>query len=109
MNYRKVDGRIVAELKTIVGAKHVWTDPEKMEPYSHDAVTGDKHISYPEAVVLPATTEEVAADGNVHADVLKEDLPQAEWDDKLPKLQDELYTFIYGLGGKLSGEHGIGF
>ncbi|HWQ61592.1 MAG TPA: FAD-binding oxidoreductase, partial [Negativicutes bacterium] len=61
MTYSKIDGRIVDELKGIVGAKYVWTDPEKMEPYSHDAVTGDKHVSYPEAVVLPATTEEVAA------------------------------------------------
>lgn len=67
-----------------------------MEPYSHDAVTGDKHISYPEAVVLPATTEEVAADGNVHADVLKEDMPQAEWDDKLPKLQESCIPLFTG-------------
>jgi len=49
-----------------------------------------------------------AADGNVHADILKEDMHQDEWDEKLPKLQEELYTFVYGLGGKLSGEHGVG-
>ena len=61
MAYNKVDERIIAELKKIVGEKYVWTDPEKLEPYSHDAVTGDKHIGYPEAVVLPATTAEIAA------------------------------------------------
>jgi glycolate oxidase len=61
MVYSKVDGRIVAELKNIVGGKYVWTDSEKMEPYSHDAVTGEEHVCYPDAVVLPATTEEVAA------------------------------------------------
>lgn len=61
MAYNKVDERIVAELRKIVGEKYVWTDEEKLEPYSHDAVTGEKHVSYPEAVVLPATTEEVAA------------------------------------------------
>jgi glycolate oxidase len=61
MAYRKIDERVVNELKRIVGGKQVFTDAEKMEPYSHDAVTGEEHVSYPEAVVLPATTEEVAA------------------------------------------------
>ena len=50
-----------------------------------------------------------AADGNVHADILKEDLPLAIWNERLPLLQDELYAFIYSVGGKLSGEHGIGY
>ena len=50
-----------------------------------------------------------AADGNVHADILKEDMPMEQWLEVLPQLQDELYAFIYSLGGKLSGEHGIGY
>jgi glycolate oxidase len=50
-----------------------------------------------------------AADGNIHADILKEDMPLEEWNEKLPLLQDELYAFIYSVGGKLSGEHGIGY
>ncbi len=47
MGYSKVDGRVVAELKNIVGAQYVWTDNEKMEPYSHDAVTGDQGYPAP--------------------------------------------------------------
>jgi len=50
-----------------------------------------------------------AADGNVHADILKEEMPVETWNEQLPLLQDELYEFIYSVGGKLSGEHGIGF
>lgn len=61
MVFNKVDGRILEELRSIVGAKHVWTDRDKLEPYTHDAVTGEKYVAYPEAVVLPATTAEVAA------------------------------------------------
>lgn len=59
--YHSVDGDVLAELKAIVGEKYVWTDRDKLEPYSHDEVTGDKYIHYPEAVVVPATTAEVAA------------------------------------------------
>jgi glycolate oxidase len=50
-----------------------------------------------------------AADGNVHADILKEDLPMEVWEQKLPLLQEEIYEFVYSIGGKLSGEHGIGY
>ena len=50
-----------------------------------------------------------AADGNVHADILKEEMPLEKWLETLPLLQDELYAFIYSVGGKLSGEHGIGY
>ena len=50
-----------------------------------------------------------AADGNIHADILKEDMPLEQWNERLPLLQDDLYAFIYSVGGKLSGEHGIGY
>jgi glycolate oxidase len=50
-----------------------------------------------------------AGDGNVHADILKEDMAAEEWDEKLPQLQREIYRQVYALGGKLSGEHGIGY
>ena len=36
-------------------------------------------------------------------------MPIEEWNEQLPKFQDELYAFIYSVGGKLSGEHGIGY
>ena len=49
-----------------------------------------------------------AGDGNVHFHILKGDIPDAEWDDILAKFQKEIYTLVYRLGGKLSGEHGIG-
>ena len=36
-------------------------------------------------------------------------MPLEVWNERLPLLQDELYEFIYSVGGKLSGEHGIGY
>ncbi len=48
-------------------------------------------------------------DGNVHIDILKDDLSQEQWEEVLPKIQDEIYSLVYKLGGRLSGEHGIGY
>lgn len=50
-----------------------------------------------------------AGDGNIHANILKDDMSEEEWHEKLPALQGEIYRMVYALGGKLSGEHGIGY
>jgi len=50
-----------------------------------------------------------AGDGNVHFHVLKGDMSEQEWDSKLKAFQKEIYVLVYKLGGKLSGEHGIGY
>jgi len=50
-----------------------------------------------------------AADGNVHAHILKGSLAEGDWREKLNSLQKELYATVYSMGGKLSGEHGIGY
>lgn len=50
-----------------------------------------------------------AGDGNIHANILKDKMSDEEWDKKLPALQKEIYEMVYSLGGKLSGEHGIGY
>jgi len=50
-----------------------------------------------------------AGDGNVHATVIKKpEAPLKEWQEKLPKILEELYVAVARLGGTLSGEHGIG-
>jgi len=58
---------------------------------------------------LPVHCAGHAGDGNVHANILKGDLAQDEWDAKLHSFQDDLYSAVYAMGGKLSGEHGIGY
>ncbi|MCK9548751.1 MAG: FAD-binding oxidoreductase [Sphaerochaeta sp.] len=51
-----------------------------------------------------------AGDGNLHATVVKDpDWTMDKWLETEPKILGELYTFIVDeLGGKISGEHGIG-
>ncbi len=51
-----------------------------------------------------------AGDGNIHLNILKEkDTPYEDWCRRIEQNQQELYAFIYACGGRLSGEHGIGF
>lgn len=59
-NYNTVSGTLIKELQNYLGEKFVITDPERMEPYSHDEVTDPKYIKLPEVVVLPENAEQVA-------------------------------------------------
>ncbi|MDU4959392.1 MAG: FAD-binding oxidoreductase [Sporomusaceae bacterium] len=56
-----------------------------------------------------ARTVSHAGDGNIHLSILQGGVPAEEWADILHKIQHEIFDFIYPLGGKLSGEHGIGY
>jgi glycolate oxidase len=58
---------------------------------------------------LAARIASHAGDGNVHFHVLKGALSDEKWDETLKLFQKEVYTLVYKLGGKLSGEHGIGY
>ncbi len=52
-----VTPELIEQLKAIVGEKFVYTDKDKLEPYSHDEVTDPHYMKEPQVVVLPATTE----------------------------------------------------
>lgn len=49
-----------------------------------------------------------AGDGNLHFQILKGDMPDDQWEDELQRFHAEAYPYVYSLGGRLSGEHGIG-
>lgn len=59
--YAPVTQAIIGELRALVGARNVLVDEEKMEAYSHDETDAQEYGHMPEVVVLPATTEHVAA------------------------------------------------
>ncbi|HYE81098.1 MAG TPA: FAD-binding oxidoreductase [Clostridia bacterium] len=50
-----------------------------------------------------------AGDGNLHIYVLRDGLPDEEWKKKLDEAFKLLYDKAVQLGGKVSGEHGIGY
>lgn len=48
-------------------------------------------------------------DGNLHVNILRENLPADVWEKDIPKAVEELFRFVVARGGALSGEHGIGW
>lgn len=49
-----------------------------------------------------------AGDGNVHVNLLKDNLPDDHWQALVPVVSEEIYHLALSLGGTLTGEHGIG-
>lgn len=49
-----------------------------------------------------------AGDGNLHVNILKGTLDNEAWNNELPKAIEEIFKKVVGLGGTISGEHGIG-
>ena len=61
MTYNSITESILQELKHIVGDKYATTDADKLEIYKTDEEGNSIYFHYPEVVVFPASTEEVAA------------------------------------------------
>jgi glycolate oxidase len=49
-----------------------------------------------------------AGDGNLHVNIVKQDMSDEAWNTKLPQGIRALFTEVVRMGGTISGEHGIG-
>ena len=50
-----------------------------------------------------------AGDGNLHVNIIKSDMTDANWTTQVPKGIREIFELTVSLKGTLSGEHGIGY
>lgn len=50
-----------------------------------------------------------AGDGNLHVNIIRENLSEEDWNEKVPRGIREIFELCVKLGGTISGEHGIGF
>jgi glycolate oxidase len=50
-----------------------------------------------------------AGDGNLHVNILKENLSDDYWNEYVNKAVKEIFELTVSLGGTISGEHGIGY
>lgn len=72
-----------------------------------DLIRGMESIAHRHGVFVPAYGH--AGDGNIHTRIVKNpDWSLDEWNGRLPSILDELYSLTAELGGRISGEHGIG-
>jgi glycolate oxidase len=49
-----------------------------------------------------------AGDGNLHVNIVKADMTDEDWNNKLPTGIRQLFREVVRMGGTISGEHGIG-
>jgi len=49
-----------------------------------------------------------AGDGNVHVNVLKDELADDRWESLVPAVVEGIYRLALSLGGMITGEHGVG-
>ena len=70
-------------------------------------VAGMEELAEKYGVRIPAYGH--AGDGNLHTRIVKDpDWPMDKWTQTLPAVLTDLYRLTAGLGGRISGEHGIG-
>ena len=50
-----------------------------------------------------------AGDGNLHVNIIRGELSDAQLDQELPKAISEIFEEVVRFGGTISGEHGIGY
>ena len=49
-----------------------------------------------------------AGDGNLHFQHMKGDMSDEAWEEQQHAFHETAYSYVYSLGGRISGEHGIG-
>ncbi|MCS7073361.1 MAG: FAD-binding protein [Bacteroidia bacterium] len=50
-----------------------------------------------------------AGDGNLHINIIKNNLTQEQWENQIPEAIQKIFQYIVSLKGTISGEHGIGW
>ncbi len=48
-------------------------------------------------------------DGNLHVNILRDDLLDSVWREEVPEAVEALFRFVVARGGAISGEHGVGW
>lgn len=87
----------------------VYSSEDIVVPIDQLAATLDEMNRICQKYNAASRTVAHAGDGNIHLMILKAGNSAEEWPEKLGEIQVEIFDYVYGIGGKLSGEHGIGY
>lgn len=110
---------LVPDSKKIWAARKAFADAARVVSYIHsteDIVVPVKHLPHAMEELANicnkhqavARTVSHAGDGNIHLTVLQGAIPAAEWPTKIDEILHDIFEFVYSIGGRMSGEHGIG-
>ena len=121
------------EICTESGADYVGEADERVWSVRRNCLEGSKQlskVSYSDDLVVPqdliatciehlnkeaenfhfkGLTLAHAGDGNLHFNMLKMDMSDEQWEQELEDFHKIAYAYVYSLGGRMSGEHGIGY
>ena len=106
---------LVAEHDKIWQARKAFAEAVRAEslivcPVDHEPALLAEILRLADKYQLVTRIVSHAGDGNIHLNILKQEQEDyADWDARVKANQQELYRFIYAHGGRLSGEHGIGY
>jgi glycolate oxidase len=110
---------LVPESKKIWAARKCVEDANRAESLLHsseDLVVPIKDMPYAMQEIFALCKKHNASgravchagDGNIHLTVMQGNLTEEEWPTKLDELLHDVYAFTCSIGGRISGEHGIG-
>ncbi len=86
----------------------VCTTDDVVVPVDQMSETAKEIIKIVKKYPFPLRINAHIGDGNLHIVLCKLDLTDEEWESNLSSFTQEVYTYVYAHGGRLSGEHGIG-
>lgn len=107
------DQRRLWSLRSQVGeaVKHrsLYKEADTVVPRSRLADLVEEAHRIAQAHGLEAICYGHAADGNLHVNLLRGDLPLADWERQRDSAESELFRAVVSLGGTITGEHGVGW
>ena len=95
-------------LESVRVLSKVMTSDDFVVPLDKIAQTINELSKVAESYPFQVFTLAHAGDGNLHFSILKGNMTDEAWEKALHDFHAEAYPDIYAMGGKLSGEHGIG-
>ncbi|MEM6454802.1 MAG: FAD-linked oxidase C-terminal domain-containing protein [Acidobacteriota bacterium] len=106
------DQRRLWRIRSLVGkavkARSVYKEADAVVPRPRlaDLVRSARRVA--EAHDLQAVCYGHAGDGNLHVNLLRGDLDDAQWSQRRDAAEAALFADVLALGGSITGEHGVG-
>ncbi|MCO6498859.1 MAG: FAD-binding protein [Vicingus serpentipes] len=98
--------RVVGEA---VKAKSIYKEEDTVVPRAELPILLNGVKSIGEKYGFKSVCYGHAGDGNLHVNIIKDNMSDEAWENKLPEGIREIFELCVQLKGTLSGEHGIGY